>query len=747
MKQPLEEKLKTSKKPVRTFVFDAWAHQGDPLRRTFLEKLIDWLHKELKWTTGRKDWNKIGDQLARRLEEVETTATPRLTNWGVVGALSLLVTPIALGIYQKIHFEWHPAWDAAALAASALPVLVAVTIWVQWRYKQRGKADKDREPLPNLIFTSTENKTLSRSSKTPDPTSVEFEKIYQELLAEVLSGNDRRVLFVIDNLDRVRHEDASSIWATLRVFFDPATKSIQDWRNRIWVLVPFDPEAIDDLWESGLGNGAADRNSASRHFLEKTFQATFRVPPVILTNWEKFLMTLWRGAFPNKSHSDEEFHTIYRLYDRLRTSPGTTPRNLKIFVNAVGALHCQWQDRVPLTHLAAFVLISSESSSRVLATAMEPEPTAYPSPAQTLNILLGEGWRRNLAAIYFNVEPSDAYQTLLFGPISSALQNGDGKALADLSSNPGFDEVLETVLEQPGLSLPIESDKVASYARAIACLAPSWAGELRCRTHLLRMAHSIVEWNPIDIPTADGINELVKMSRDRATIRPLVLSVCKSFKGGLETMVRNLDEWCKAISIILPTMVEINSEEVLRSFEVKCGPSAYLAIFKTMEQIDLPESLWRYIRPTASLDEINSLLGGIAADGNWGQLEREFVSRLPITLEDWSFDPLVQSLVTRVVDHPEPIPDDVLEVLRTLFSFSQESVEARTALETESRGEALAQLTSLFNQSGNLDGLALCTLPLLTSDFLITQLPAQGWSQNHPNWRSMNGRNLLEAVS
>jgi hypothetical protein len=185
----------------------------------------------------------------------------------------------------------------------------------------------------------------------------------------------------------------------------------------------------------------------------------------------------------------------------------------------------------------------------------------------------------------------------------------------------------------------------------------------------------------------------------------------------------------------------------LRSFEVKCGPSAYLAIFKTMEQIDLPESLWRYIRPTASLDEINSLLGGIAADGNWGQLEREFVSRLPITLEDWSFDPLVQSLVTRVVDHPEPIPDDVLEVLRTLFSFSQESVEARTALETESRGEALAQLTSLFNQSGNLDGLALCTLPLLTSDFLITQLPAQGWSQNHPNWRSMNGRNLLEAVS
>ena len=37
----LNEKLQSSSDQVLMTVFDAWAHQGDPLRRTFLETLID----------------------------------------------------------------------------------------------------------------------------------------------------------------------------------------------------------------------------------------------------------------------------------------------------------------------------------------------------------------------------------------------------------------------------------------------------------------------------------------------------------------------------------------------------------------------------------------------------------------------------------------------------------------------------------------------------------------------------------
>ena len=41
-KSTVVEMVKTGADPdTEVFVFDAWAHEGDPLRRTFLEQLID----------------------------------------------------------------------------------------------------------------------------------------------------------------------------------------------------------------------------------------------------------------------------------------------------------------------------------------------------------------------------------------------------------------------------------------------------------------------------------------------------------------------------------------------------------------------------------------------------------------------------------------------------------------------------------------------------------------------------------
>ena len=304
----LAEQLKSSERPVQTFIFDAWAHQGDPLRRTFLEKLIEWFNTDLEnWTNRKEYWDGVLGEVARRKEVVETKSSPRLTGWGVLGVLSLLAAPVALQFYQKVKHQWHPRWEAFALFMSALPLFIAFALWAWWKIKGHGKTEKEKEPIPNLIFTSADNVIVSKTNKTPDPTSVEFEKIYRELLEDVLTGNEekrkRRVLFVIDNLDRVRHEDARAIWATLRVFFDSATKGSSHWHNRVWVLVPFDPEAISDLWEAGEGNSTNDRTAASRHFLEKTFQATFRVPPIILTNWEKYLTSQLRKAFPDRGCS------------------------------------------------------------------------------------------------------------------------------------------------------------------------------------------------------------------------------------------------------------------------------------------------------------------------------------------------------------------------------------------------------------------------------------------------------------
>jgi hypothetical protein len=135
-----------------------------------------------------------------------------------------------------------------------------------------------------------------------------------------------------------------------------------------------------------------------------------------------------------------------------------TPRNLKIFANSVGALHRQWQDRIPLVQQAAFVLIADRPPEEILNTLRATEVVARNSVENVLNVLLEIGWQRNLAALYFNVEPEQAYQILLNQPIYKAMQAGDGKALAALENNPGFLEVAEAIIEIPFTNSPPEAD-------------------------------------------------------------------------------------------------------------------------------------------------------------------------------------------------------------------------------------------------------------------------------------------------
>ena len=743
----LADKLKKVENPVPTFIFDAWAHQGDPLRRTFLEKLIDWCDNELKWTKGSTDWSGIVEELARRKEVVRTESSPRLGRWGIAGALSLLIAPVALQIYQKVHHEWHPIWEAIALLLSALPLIVASALWASWSFKGRGKGERDREPLPNLIFTTTENTTISKTNKTPDPTSVEFEKIYQELLGEVLRDEKRRILLVIDNLDRVRHEDALSIWATLRIFFDPSTKGRSDWRSRVWVLVPFDPEAISDLWDTGDATAAKGHTAASRHFLEKTFQATFHVPPVILTNWEKYLIAQLRRAFPDSRHTAEEFHTIFRLYDHLvvsgRLSP--TPRNLKIFVNGLGALHAQWQERIPLSHQAAFVLLTENETNGAFRTLLSAEPASFPSHPQTLNVLLGEGWQKNLAALHFNVEPEDAYQALLRQPITNALRDGNGDELAVLAKYPGFYDVLETIIEQPGLSVQIDPEKIANSAKAFASLTDDWESKGRCQGHLLRASSLVKDWSPFNASIASGIKVLIQIASNDSTVSPLIRSVCDSLKlntsGNSEG---NSSDWCAGIAILLPTLAQRKNTALLREFKVKCDPSTYFTILSKMRDLTLPEDLWRYLQPAATEKDLIDSLAQAARSGNWTEMERFAARKLQVILQNVDVAPLIAALQSRITDHPQPLPNDVPEVLKTLIEFASRTSLARNALENTAQGEALIQLTSLLHQAGNLEAVALCMLPLLSSSIQI-QSPTQnqGWQQNTPQWRSWNGRQLL----
>jgi len=108
----LQERWK-KRDDIHVFTFDAWAHQGDPLKKAFLEELITNLqsnsNEEEPWLSKRPDDctpeyekcencgkrlkcrpDEIRDELRLRREHDTIASEPMVTDWGKAFAVATL---------------------------------------------------------------------------------------------------------------------------------------------------------------------------------------------------------------------------------------------------------------------------------------------------------------------------------------------------------------------------------------------------------------------------------------------------------------------------------------------------------------------------------------------------------------------------------------------------------------------------------------------------------------------------------
>ena len=507
-------------------VFDMWSHQGDPLRRTFLENLVTQV-RGFGWVNKEK-WDQRIAELARRRREDTTRIVPSLTRAGGWFAFTLLAIPIGAALIGAGLSLLGSKDASATLGIVLLPLGIIIALapaiyfggflaWTQIRRRIRGGGrsaeDGGLSELPALVTgqSSTESRTVV--TQTPDPTSVEFESMFRDLLDEALKPQNHKLLIVVDNLDRVEPSDALSIWATLQTFLSYSDYQRPDWIDRLWVLIPYDADAIVRLWDR-LGSDATKPASSSlaTSFLDKTFQLRFSVPPLLLSNWREFLQEALQQAFPN--HEETDFHGVYRAFAARggleRSAP--TPRQLKMFVNQIGALHREWQDQFPLSHLACYVLFQTDQKD-------VREALLSNSDFELLSGSIGRDWRGVIAALHFGVPVEEARQLLLREPIQVALNSGDGKALADLLSvhHTGFWSVLEDTV--PAGANDWSSLAPPDLAKAATAISNSrifdhsddLAEAAALRSAMRTAATSTQAWAPFDDVSAAGIVAMAEL--------------------------------------------------------------------------------------------------------------------------------------------------------------------------------------------------------------------------------------------
>jgi hypothetical protein len=519
------------------FVFDAWAHQGDPLRRSFLEQLVSRLI-DIKWLNNPTHWEETREGLSKRLEVVRTISEPVLTPLGGAFAASVLLLPFGFELLKYLaDRHQNSVWLAiCGFSGVCLPFLVVTAAWLYWRPSWKPWTGSfwftHREPyrgrsLLALFLNKTQERTVSNAVRTPDPTSVEFQSLFGRLIEEALRESERRLVIVVDNLDRVDTKDALTIWATLKTFFDFDARRSTTCFTRLWLLVPFDELAIKKLWVSDQ----EESPDLGQSFVDKTFQTIFRVSPPVLSDWQDFLNAQLKAAFP--VHNPEDFHRVYRIYDLCAVSgkEPPTPRDIKLFVNCVGAIHRQWQDEISLPLQALYALLSKGDKNLADELALKTDEVVL---ANVPVDMVGADWRESLAAIHFNVPKDTALQVMLGGRITECIMSGDGDKLGQLASIKGFTRVLEKQIEayKANWAGP-ETRSLAIAALNLSTLSQIDDPSLNRSWHILCDSTKAVEqWSEFDKRVGAGLIEVIKRSPSSALVDSILKSVSLSFPQG-----------------------------------------------------------------------------------------------------------------------------------------------------------------------------------------------------------------------
>lgn len=644
----LGKQLKTA-----VFIFDAWAHQGDPLRRSFLESLRDYLAVHTTWLDSPpEDLNERFESMAQRKQFISSTSSPVLTRAGAIVALMFFLEPLAI--------VWLPKGTASSYLLLFSPVIAAILLLcigadapANLRFLSKpllGEPIEDSKTLDKklnklkshtlgqLFFKQTQQVTRSTTVATPDPTSIEFATIFEKLLETALADKDRRLVIVMDNLDRLDAETAFQLVSTMRIFAQSAGAVGRT--DNVWLIVPFSPEwrsilfravARDDTGPANQRNPDAQKHASPeqtqpessspealfRTFLEKNFQLKFYVNEPPLSNWQKFLTDRLAEAIP--AHS-EDAPIVCALYARcVATSAASlSPRSIKHYLNEVVLTHRQWELEIPFLTQCAYLLKSKETlQAWVRGSLPDAKVVSLTESAE----IADSKWDEHFAGLYYNIAPLQALHAIRGPKILDALTNAKHEQLTALAKDDAGKSACVWELTRNSASFISAPHSLAIAADALA-RAELLNGNIAQRMKLMFDA-VVTPLNLVDERVGSGLVSMLDLYQETtreallrktlSTIPPPAVELGVDPGAAVTTWVKAMtpllryarDQKYDLTNAVMPTGQDVNQYLALLQEAVKQAGADDLGAFNSfVPQSDRGEVLdaigARYDNPTTT---------------------------------------------------------------------------------------------------------------------------------------------------
>ena len=514
----LKEKLSQLVAAPHVFVYDAWAHQGDSLRRAFLDDFIAACGPLLE----KEEKEKAIDQIWNRVELTTITREPILKRHAKLLLVSLAFVPLGMELFSWPNGNSEPltgltqTHNILAYFLLLMPVILIGLLWMVRKTNCQALntfffgSDNNTSVL-SFFFERTQGQIERRQLKSPIDSIQVFRRIFDQLIEFIGTKNKQiHIVIVIDNIDRVPANQAREFWATLQTFFGDSGGTRRAQNLPYWLIVPFSLESLSSVFRddsAAMPSGVQNRDATlerSKAFVDKTFSLAFRVPPPILTNWRKYLLQRLRDAFPE--HEESELIAARDIFDFAEPAPrSVTPRKLKLFVNEIVTLYRQRDSDASLPIIAAYVLhrhqiVGSDIPSNLL------------SPREVVAVDDAD-WRILLAALHYGVGRSDAQHLLLHEPIVDAIRKGNAEELKSFENHPGFLDVLRLAASEflDSQETAIKGTTIATASETIDALEsaglPALVGVWRSLG--VRMK-TVAQWDSLLTPSANGIEALLK---------------------------------------------------------------------------------------------------------------------------------------------------------------------------------------------------------------------------------------------
>ena len=447
----LKRKLQDGGHQIPLIQFDAWAHEGDPLRRIFLESLIDELEPYVE-SNVRKEINNLKEKIAHRQKITNIKTTRTTTALGKWLSIALFLVPVGLGLLSSVGYINSYLVFIGGLILSGAPLLIVVGNIIRIL---KDKGWKDIFNSKNWAFLEEEaNENITQEvSKEDERSSIEFERYFDQIMEIVFKNSKiKKLILVVDNLDRIDVHDALKIWSTLQTFLSQRTQTWnkKEWFDRIWIIVPYDAEGLSCLWNRSTDG---TNQNLSKPFFDKCFQLRIEVPKPIFSGWETFAKRMMDDALEGWTQSDkDELIRVLRM-TRKDLTDIPTPREIKNYVNQAGFLASQWGHIMSISSIAYYVCwkeLANKTTDEIKSELVKNE--LIDSKHKTL---LPEKCIKELAGLVFGVTPKKGFQLLLEPEISMALKNGDGERLKKLceNHNDGFWHIFNYHIEHHDMDL------------------------------------------------------------------------------------------------------------------------------------------------------------------------------------------------------------------------------------------------------------------------------------------------------